>query len=258
MPFLSQGWPHRTPPNGLFALNRASPQMRGLASWWPSNGQPNGAGVVMDRAGSNHGTRSGSVTTLPLGEFGTVLDFPGGGSDYITLANQDFDQITVTAWIWSSSSNEAGFNHIISRHPDWFLSHGGGSGIRFNINGIAEAYAASGYTGVSNQWCHLAATYDKVNITGYLNGIQTGSPTAYSNPIGSSGTQRMGAYGGGGFNWVGRMADVRIYNRALTAAEIWQIYAPQTRWQLYQPWPLPMTSIVPASRAYYLPLLGAG
>ena len=31
------------------------------------------------------------------------------------------------------------------------------------------------------------------------------------------------------------MADVRAWNRALTAAEVWQLYDPRTRWDLYYP-----------------------
>lgn len=247
------------PPLGLpFVVNRASPQAVGLASWWPSNAYPHGQ--PRDLAGTNHGTRSGAVAWT-VDTFGQVLNFPGGGSDYVALTNQDFTRITVAAWVWNNPSNDGGFNHILGKHPDWFLSHGGSSGIRFNVNGAAEAFCTSGYTGVDSVWSHIAATYDGANIVGYLNGVQTGSPTAYSGAIGTGGTMRMGAYGGGGFNWTGKMADVRVYNRALSAAEVWSLWAPQTRWDLYLVTPFAVApSIAPpaALGAMRMPLLGVG
>lgn len=244
------------PPFGRgFTLNRASPQAVGLVSWWPL--LTTRGGPIEDRAGVNTGTPSGAVGPIATEVMGVALNFPGGGSDYVALANQDFTHITATAWIRNSTSNNGGFNHIISRHPNWFLSHDGASGIRFNINGAAEAFCVTDYTLINNQWALIAATYDRQNIIGYLNGVQTGSPTAYTTAIGASGTQRLGAYGGGGFNWVGQMADVRLYNRALSAAEIWQLYAPQTRWELYQPVPLTRPTIIAVPR-HRLPLLGVG
>jgi len=35
--------------------------------------------------------------------------------------------------------------------------------------------------------------------------------------------------------WDGLIGDVRVYNRALTPAEVWQLYDPATRWELYKP-----------------------
>ena len=40
---------------------------------------------------------------------------------------------------------------------------------------------------------------------------------------------------GYGNSFYGLLSDVRIYNRALSAAEVWQQWAPQTRWELYRP-----------------------
>ena len=35
--------------------------------------------------------------------------------------------------------------------------------------------------------------------------------------------------------FTGKIGDVRIYNRALSPAEIWAMYDPATRWELYAP-----------------------
>ncbi|HUW32512.1 MAG TPA: hypothetical protein VM223_12950, partial [Planctomycetota bacterium] len=46
---------------------------------------------------------------------------------------------------------------------------------------------------------------------------------------------RFGRRLDGLFPWGGRLGEVRFYNCAKTDAEIWQMYDPPTRWELYRP-----------------------
>ena len=49
-------------------------------------------------------------------------------------------------------------------------------------------------------------------------------------------TEAIGAQfvAGSAASWfTGQIAEVRVYNRALTDNEVWELYAPQTRWDLY-------------------------
>jgi hydrogenase maturation factor HypE len=69
-------------------------------------------------------------------------------------------------------------------------------------------------------WTHLAFTYDGAAMRMFVNGVQV-STTALTGvmPIGA-GALRIGGNGVWGEYFRGAIDEVRIYNRALSAAEI--------------------------------------
>jgi hypothetical protein len=70
-------------------------------------------------------------------------------------------------------------------------------------------------------WTHLAATYDGRILRVYVNGTQVGSITTSGGNLGTStGALRIGGNTIWGEFFNGTIDDVRIYNRALSAAEI--------------------------------------
>jgi hypothetical protein len=72
-----------------------------------------------------------------------------------------------------------------------------------------------------NTWQHIVATYDGTTLTLYRNGSSAGTPAASTGNItNTSKTLTIGVRGGQFFD--GRISNVKIYNRALTAAEISQ------------------------------------
>ena len=102
---------------------------------------------------------------------------------------------------------------------------------------------------MASTWQHIAATYDGTTARYFINGVQVSSRAAAS--VGSSDTWRIGAYGGnpGGF-FDGVIDDVRVYNRALGAAEI--------RTDMNQPVPGPDTTApgAPGTPSASSPALG--
>ena len=71
-----------------------------------------------------------------------------------------------------------------------------------------------------NAWSHLAVTYDNTALRLYVNGTLVAT-TAVSGPIPvSTGVLRMGGNSIWGEWFSGKLDDVRIYNRALSAGEI--------------------------------------
>ena len=101
----------------------------------------------------------------------------------------------------------------MSRRRRRCASRGGGTFGATNQNVYGTAPLVAGV------WTHLAATYDRTTIRFYVNGIQvaTAAQTAAistSNAVLTIGADFYGEY----FN--GLIDEVRIYNRALTAAEI--------------------------------------
>jgi hypothetical protein len=89
------------------------------------------------------------------------------------------------------------------------------------INTGGSDLSALGTAGIAlNTWTHLAATYDGTTLRLFVNGTQvgsratTGSIRTSTNPLRIGGNVIWGEY------FSGRIDEVRIYNRALSQAEI--------------------------------------
>ncbi len=102
-----------------------------------------------------------------------------------------------------------------------------------NTNDLGTLVTQDGTASVPiNTWCHLAATLDLTGTdatTFYLNGVQDAQFTnAYANtswPATNSETGSIGSQNANGaLPLAGSLADVRIYDRPLSAAEIAGIY----------------------------------
>jgi hypothetical protein len=78
----------------------------------------------------------------------------------------------------------------------------------------------------NNRWSHLVGTYDGTTSRAYVNGVEISS-WAQTGTIPDA-TYYIGTYGGtvvdGTHNFDGNIETARIYNKALTAAEIYQNY----------------------------------
>ena len=71
-----------------------------------------------------------------------------------------------------------------------------------------------------NQWSHLAATYDGTTLRLYVNGVVAASTPFTGDMATSTDPLRIGGNSVYGEYFVGVIDEVRIYYRALTAAEI--------------------------------------
>jgi len=83
-----------------------------------------------------------------------------------------------------------------------------------------DEYLDSGRSPAIGQWEHLAATYDGAVARFFVDGVEMAS-RPFAGNMGDSDVWRLGAYGAspGGF-FDGVVDEVRIYDRALSAAEI--------------------------------------
>ena len=71
-----------------------------------------------------------------------------------------------------------------------------------------------------NTWAHLATTYDGSALRLYVNGTEVATTTLSGAISTSAGAVRIGGNSIWGESFQGRIDDVRIYNRALSATEI--------------------------------------
>lgn len=212
----------------------------------------NGA-VTADSSLRGHtGTITGAAWSS-TGRFGRALLFDGE-NDLVTVADAAAldltDRMTLEAWVRPSTT---GAWHTV-------LLKEGPSGLSYGLyssdeSGRPSAYlriggdvGATGPTTVPvNTWSHLALTYDGTALRLYVNGVLaatrsvTGSASTSSNPLRVGGNVVWGEY------FAGLIDEVRVYDRALTPAEI----------QADMETPVVSTSDTPPQVSLNLPVDGA-
>ncbi len=168
-------------------------------------------------------------------------------------------RFTVSAWLLLAT---AGGGTFFSLMPRGAVADGRGifnvantSGTIYSIGTGSGSFTNSNYNAAiaANTPVLITHIYDGANMMCYINGRQDSTKAAtltiqYADKAGAYGPNPASAYIGayhnatnsspattadivGDFN--GQIGPVSLYNRALSAAEIWQLYDPQTRWGLY-------------------------
>jgi hypothetical protein len=84
---------------------------------------------------------------------------------------------------------------------------------------------SNAYTMNHTNWIHFVGTYSPGSTRLYINGVLgSGVGTTTTGPVkDGTGLPTVASQYGAGYNFNGRIADVRIYNRALTADEVMTI-----------------------------------
>ncbi len=165
----------------------------------------------------NDGSSSGHVGPGEL----QVSDFP----------DLDLEQLTVSAWVFPQQFNQS-FGNIVNRHRSrLFFNNDFGFALRFNNNitnqrfAISESGGANGTDGNRSlntlEWAHLAGTFDGSRLKLYVNGTLEDDIAAGPIKYESGGMSLLAAASD---EFRGKTDDIRIYNRALSASEIDQMY----------------------------------
>jgi hypothetical protein len=167
---------------------------------------------------------------------GDALNFDG--AFYVQIANHtDFnitDNITLAAWV-SVDAFEQDWQTMFCRGDwSWRLHRSSSSDYAaFHMSGLANGWGADGTTTnirVPKRWLHLVGTYKNgVGAKLYINGALESSNSGVTGLINTSGSDpvTIGAQidsGGLRRQWRGQIDDVRLYNRALSAADVSELY----------------------------------
>jgi hypothetical protein len=162
------------------------------------------------------------------------LNFPAqgsaefnGSSDYIQL-NESFSHTnhTIAAWVYveDNNSNKMIFDGRDSSGDGVRLLSRSSEEIRYSLNTISLTTTPT-YT---DDWIYVVGTYDGTTARLYIDGSQTNS-TATSQTIITTTNARIGAQSFSlGNYYSGNLANVAIWNRALSSDEInsvmWKSY----------------------------------
>lgn len=196
-------------------------------------------------AGNNKSYQSGSTTWLDKSgnnrnltlTNGPTFDSTNGGSivfdgvdDTGAVSNANltgFTEITVNVWYYSNSDTSQALTRSSNNA---FLLHYRGAGFYL----VASDSTVSGYLGWQStlpafKWVMLTAKWGLGVMTLYQNGVKQVNELAFTGGaagiLGAISTIQLGYYFNSGQSWTnGKVAQVQIYNRALTAAEILQNY----------------------------------
>jgi len=197
-----------------------------------------------EAVGSSHFTdlasnaaASCAAPTCPIagqpGKYGTALQFDGV-DDYVNLGTAGYmgtdSQMTLSAWVYPTDAGSGGWGSggiILNRESEYEIARFSDGSLNWAINNVNQPWywVDTGYDVPLNQWTHIVLVYDAGQVSTYVNGAWIHS--AYTGAGGMGGSTatdlRIGGRSIAPQNWAGRLDDIRIYRRALDAAEIQEL-----------------------------------
>jgi hypothetical protein len=190
--------------------------------------------TITDLSGNGSNGTISNATWTTVGKYSNALSFDGNTS-YVDLGNpaalQLTGSMTVSAWIFATGT-PADDGQIIAKGGDfdgWQFKTSPDTGVRTFACGVSSGSAITqrySQTVVGlNTWYHVTGVYDAsartldIYVNGVLdNGVLRGTiPAAQNNsPV----NVYIGKRSGGSYLFQGTIDEVRVYNQALTQAQI--------------------------------------
>ena len=195
----------------------------------------NSGTTLTDNSGrNNHGTLVNGPTWTSAGKYGPALVFDGN-NDLVNINDDNSLDLTtgMTLEAWVNPSDLTGYKTVLCKENSTnnFIYTLSANNSTSNTTSqrpnsrMANGSANVTVTGTSklplNTWTHIASTYDGSVFRFYVNGVQV-STTNINGTMGiSTGMLRIGGTTTLGSQYfTGIIDEVRIYNRALSQAEI--------------------------------------
>jgi prepilin-type N-terminal cleavage/methylation domain-containing protein len=216
---------------------------RGLVGYWPLN--EGVGGTIIDWSGNNNnatwiGTPAGTNGYYSVGKTAAWAGAFNGIDDYIRVPAfsgqlASGKGMTIAGWVYPANNPAVHMTYFGIRSMydgDFYILQLAGTNnleVRF-LNSVGETYQLTQSTVTPSKWNFVAMTYDGATLSFYLNGALDGSTpasgwiTSTVLPFCIGGIDDIGVCNPGGYNLSGYLNDIRAYNRALSAAEVQEIY----------------------------------
>jgi hypothetical protein len=219
-------------------------------AWW------RGEGNATDASGAHNGALQGGVT-FAAGKVGQAFSLDGV-SGYVSVPNDaafNFaNAITIDAWVKPADGND---RYVVTKAEDSFYLAVGPTVLNklsFWLNGVSTDWLVGTTDVADNQWHHVAGTYDgsfmRIYVDGHLENsvARSGTISTGSSPV------LIGYRPSPTGHYPGLIDELAIYNRALSAFEIQNIFengaagrcalvavgdAPPPPFAFSSPWPNP-------------------
>lgn len=226
-----------------YVLNVDSDQAEGLVNWWP--GDPSG-NEMFDLSGRANNLLFNNGAKLSYGQDrGQSLSVASASSQFAesSVVSVVGMPLTLCGWvnpatlgnnrqmmgIYTAGQNAGRFTIIIN------LS---GNIQTVQVDNSVASSSASGGAITAGIWWHILAIWrSTTSREAWINGVQVGTDATSLGATSGMNRTSLGRGRSDTPNYTnGLLEDCRVYNRALNPAEIWDIFEPQTRWELrYQP-----------------------
>ncbi|MEM4598218.1 MAG: LamG-like jellyroll fold domain-containing protein [Candidatus Diapherotrites archaeon] len=204
-----------------------------LVAWWQFEDNAN------DATGNNHGNEVGTINYVS-GKYGKAVDFDGTAGNYIEVLDSPTldiaEDITIEAWVKISDIGSGQRNILRKGHfgdrtygLDTVVTSDGRvlrGWVNVGTTGGAAAKVVTGTTNLAtNDWIHVAMTYDKEYVRIFVNGVEEGTPASSTADIYQNNLSvRIGGQpttdNGGPLAFKGLIDEVRIWNKALSEEEL--------------------------------------
>ena len=224
---------------GSVQLGASNTQVKsGLVGWWTFDGSDISGTTATDKSGNGN---NGTLMSSPLktiGKLGQALSFDGSAT-YVNINSSSSlnlgNTFSLCAWVYLNTTTNAA--SIVSKQytgsgkVPYALGLGlnGGDTTNLQFGFYNAAWSLVNETGVfpTKVWKHVCGTWDGTTASLYIDGALNNAAT----PSGTSADNANAIYIGrrhdsfyGSPYFDGKIDDVRIYNRALSASEVKQIY----------------------------------
>ncbi|MDP2704970.1 MAG: LamG domain-containing protein [bacterium] len=221
----------------------------GLLAMWSFDGGGITANQVLDvSVNGNHGgfINGATSTAKTVGKTGQALSFDGA-DDYIkTSFGPSLTDMTISTWVYLDDS-PTGEENIIGAYDNdangslMQITLGLGTTVTTPQMYVGDAVGTADYDTVTSsaslatrRWYHIVAVHDAdgQNII-YVDGEDTAHPAATTKSDGGMnfsgqpftiGARNLGSGGGPNTFFDGKIDEVRVYNRALSASEVKSLY----------------------------------
>jgi hypothetical protein len=193
-----------------------------------------GSRTALDHSNQgNHGTLVdlSSSNAWVDGKEGSALQFNGSGHVRVPSSvalNGIFTGLSMSAWVYRAP-NRPGRAYVVWRADHYGFGFGSDEKLFFAVGAEqrpSPLVVTAAEPTKASEWVHVAGTYDGMHARLYVNGAEVAS-LAFKGSIDSSmqplviGGRLTGSQLQSGF--AGRVDELRLYSRALSAAEIKQV-----------------------------------
>ena len=194
----------------------------GLVGWWPFNGNAN------DGSGNgNNGTVNGATLTSDrFGNANMAYSFDGI-NDYVSTYRSGYTSFSISLWYKLPFSNATVYPLVDGFDSYYDIYFTQGTLYYATFTGINYANIDCNVTPSIGEWRHLVFVYSGNNVSIYSNSSLVGTHNVQ--PLsGTSGDHNFGASLTGTDQYLnGILDDIGVWDRALTACEIQNLYLSQ-------------------------------
>lgn len=199
-----------------------------LTSYWKLD---EASGSVIDEQGNATSTNNGATTGV-TGIIGNAYDFEASENDWITLGADLFDFQGTTAFsvqLWIKIESDGDYNtfaHEINPTQQYGMKRRGiDKKASIETNGASELIGNTDI--LIGNWYHIVYVLDTANVFIYVNGSEDavkGSRTSIQNGADTNGSIGRRDWAGSHEYFDGIIDEVAVWKRALSAAEVSELY----------------------------------